>query len=44
MIISVFSHSDMCRDNADCEYFFSMDADVVLKNEDTLKKLIELNK
>ncbi|KAM9475695.1 procollagen-lysine,2-oxoglutarate 5-dioxygenase 1 [Clarias gariepinus] len=35
---------DMCRDDADCEYFFSMDADVVLKNEDTLKILIELNK
>ncbi|GAA6099772.1 procollagen-lysine,2-oxoglutarate 5-dioxygenase 1 isoform X3, partial [Tachysurus ichikawai] len=28
----------------ECEYFFSMDADVVLKNEDMLKILIELNK
>ncbi|XP_043103743.1 procollagen-lysine,2-oxoglutarate 5-dioxygenase 1 [Puntigrus tetrazona] len=35
---------DMCRDNIDCEYFFSIDVDVVLKNEDTLKILIELNK
>ncbi|XP_046726464.1 procollagen-lysine,2-oxoglutarate 5-dioxygenase 1 isoform X2 [Silurus meridionalis] len=35
---------DMCRDDPDCEYFFSMEADVVLKNEDALKILIELNK
>uniref|UniRef100_A0A8C2H5W1 Procollagen-lysine,2-oxoglutarate 5-dioxygenase 1 n=1 Tax=Cyprinus carpio TaxID=7962 RepID=A0A8C2H5W1_CYPCA len=35
---------DMCRDNIDCEYFFSIDVDVVLKNEDTLRILIELNK
>ncbi|KAI2661265.1 Procollagen-lysine,2-oxoglutarate 5-dioxygenase 1 [Labeo rohita] len=35
---------DMCRDDIDCEYFFSIDVDVVLKNEDTLKILIELNK
>ncbi|XP_060737830.1 procollagen-lysine,2-oxoglutarate 5-dioxygenase 1 isoform X2 [Tachysurus vachellii] len=35
---------DMCRDDIECEYFFSMDADVVLKNEDMLKILIELNK
>uniref|UniRef100_A0A671NRZ6 Procollagen-lysine,2-oxoglutarate 5-dioxygenase 1 n=1 Tax=Sinocyclocheilus anshuiensis TaxID=1608454 RepID=A0A671NRZ6_9TELE len=35
---------DMCRDNIDCEYFFSVDVDVVLKNEDTLRILIELNK
>ncbi len=34
----------MCRDNIDCEYFFSVDVDVVLKNEDTLRILIELNK
>lgn len=36
--------SDMCRDDMDCDYFFSLDADVVLKNEETLKILIELNK
>ncbi|XP_058246085.1 procollagen-lysine,2-oxoglutarate 5-dioxygenase 1 isoform X2 [Hemibagrus wyckioides] len=35
---------DMCRDDSDCEYFFSMDGDVVMKNEDVLKILIELNK
>ncbi|XP_026126362.1 procollagen-lysine,2-oxoglutarate 5-dioxygenase 1-like isoform X1 [Carassius auratus] len=35
---------DMCRDNIDCEYFFSIDVDVVLKNEDALRILIELNK
>ncbi|XP_066500754.1 procollagen-lysine,2-oxoglutarate 5-dioxygenase 1 isoform X2 [Hoplias malabaricus] len=35
---------DMCRDDIDCEYFFSVDVDVVLKNADTLKILIELNK
>ncbi|XP_051757842.1 procollagen-lysine,2-oxoglutarate 5-dioxygenase 1 [Ctenopharyngodon idella] len=35
---------DMCREDIDCEYFFSIDVDVVLKNEDTLKILIELNK
>ncbi|XP_042586226.1 procollagen-lysine,2-oxoglutarate 5-dioxygenase 1 isoform X1 [Cyprinus carpio] len=35
---------EMCRDNIDCEYFFSIDVDVVLKNEDTLRILIELNK
>ncbi|XP_062854583.1 procollagen-lysine,2-oxoglutarate 5-dioxygenase 1 [Trichomycterus rosablanca] len=35
---------DMCRDDLDCEYFFSLDADVVLKNEETLKILIEVNK
>uniref|UniRef100_A0A671T4A3 Procollagen-lysine,2-oxoglutarate 5-dioxygenase 1 n=1 Tax=Sinocyclocheilus anshuiensis TaxID=1608454 RepID=A0A671T4A3_9TELE len=35
---------DMCRDDIDCEYFFSIDVDVVLKNEDMLRILIELNK
>lgn len=35
---------DMCRDDIDCEYFFSIDVDVVLKNEDTLRILIEHNK
>uniref|UniRef100_A0A9J8AMX4 Procollagen-lysine,2-oxoglutarate 5-dioxygenase 1 n=2 Tax=Cyprinus carpio TaxID=7962 RepID=A0A9J8AMX4_CYPCA len=32
------------NNNIDCEYFFSIDVDVVLKNEDTLRILIELNK
>ncbi|KAM6983204.1 procollagen-lysine,2-oxoglutarate 5-dioxygenase 1 isoform 2-T2 [Tautogolabrus adspersus] len=34
---------DMCRKNEDCDYFFSLDVEVVLKNEDTLKILIEQN-
>lgn len=34
---------DMCRKDKDCEYFFSMDIEVVLKNENTLKILIEQN-
>ncbi|XP_048097557.1 procollagen-lysine,2-oxoglutarate 5-dioxygenase 1 isoform X1 [Alosa alosa] len=33
-----------CREDIDCEYFFSVDIEVVLKNEDTLRTLIELNK
>ncbi|TRY99442.1 hypothetical protein DNTS_022991 [Danionella cerebrum] len=35
---------DTCRDDIDCEFFFSIDVDVVIKNEDTLGILIELNK
>ncbi|XP_030640838.1 procollagen-lysine,2-oxoglutarate 5-dioxygenase 1 [Chanos chanos] len=35
---------DMCRQDTDCEYFFSVDIDVVLKNEDVLRILIEQNK
>ncbi|KAI4877448.1 hypothetical protein NFI96_034587 [Prochilodus magdalenae] len=35
---------DMCRDDIDCEYFFSVDVEVVLKNDNTLKILIEQNK
>lgn len=34
---------DMCRKDEDCEYFFTLDIEVVLKNENTLKTLIELN-
>ncbi|XP_024915017.1 procollagen-lysine,2-oxoglutarate 5-dioxygenase 1 isoform X1 [Cynoglossus semilaevis] len=34
---------DMCRKDHDCEYFFSIDIEVVLKNENTLKILIEQN-
>lgn len=44
VFVVFFPHSDMCRDDTDCDYFFNLDADVVLKNEDTLKILIELNK
>lgn len=35
--------SDMCRKDKDCEYFFSIDVEVVLKNENTLKILLEQN-
>lgn len=35
--------SDMCRKDKDCEYFFSIDIEVVLKEENTLKILIEQN-
>ncbi|CAJ1055230.1 procollagen-lysine%2C2-oxoglutarate 5-dioxygenase 1 [Xyrichtys novacula] len=34
---------DMCRQDKECDYFFSMDIEVVLKNEDALKILIEQN-
>ncbi|KAM9343000.1 procollagen-lysine,2-oxoglutarate 5-dioxygenase 1 isoform 1-T1 [Pholidichthys leucotaenia] len=34
---------DMCRQDEDCDYFFSLDIEVVLKNENTLKILIEQN-
>lgn len=33
----------MCRQDQSCDYFFSVDVDVVLKNESTLKILIEHN-
>ncbi|XP_053136660.1 procollagen-lysine,2-oxoglutarate 5-dioxygenase 1 [Hemicordylus capensis] len=35
---------DLCRQDADCEYYFSLDAEVVLQNPDTLRFLIERNK
>uniref|UniRef100_A0A8C5HX62 Procollagen-lysine,2-oxoglutarate 5-dioxygenase 1 n=1 Tax=Gouania willdenowi TaxID=441366 RepID=A0A8C5HX62_GOUWI len=34
---------DMCRNNEDCDYLFSLDIEVVIKNEDILKILIEYN-
>uniref|UniRef100_A0AAX7SR57 PLOD1-3-like GT domain-containing protein n=1 Tax=Astatotilapia calliptera TaxID=8154 RepID=A0AAX7SR57_ASTCA len=34
---------DLCRRDQDCDYFFSLDIEVVLKNKDTLKILIEQN-
>ncbi|XP_049920578.1 procollagen-lysine,2-oxoglutarate 5-dioxygenase 1 [Epinephelus moara] len=34
---------DMCRKDQDCDYFFMLDIEVVLKNENTLKILIEQN-
>nr|XP_008165440.1 procollagen-lysine,2-oxoglutarate 5-dioxygenase 1 [Chrysemys picta bellii] len=35
---------DLCRQNPDCEYYFSLDAEVVLKNSKVLRILIEQNK
>ncbi|XP_037553007.1 procollagen-lysine,2-oxoglutarate 5-dioxygenase 1, partial [Nematolebias whitei] len=34
---------DLCRKDKDCEFFFNLDVEVVLKNEDTLKILIRQN-
>ncbi|KAG7519032.1 procollagen-lysine,2-oxoglutarate 5-dioxygenase 1 isoform X1 [Solea senegalensis] len=34
---------DMCRKDEDCDYFFSLDIEVVLKNDNVLKILIEQN-
>ncbi|XP_061829196.2 procollagen-lysine,2-oxoglutarate 5-dioxygenase 1 isoform X2 [Nerophis lumbriciformis] len=34
---------DMCRTQKDCDYFFNLDIEVVLKNENTLKTLMEQN-
>ncbi|CAF94612.1 unnamed protein product, partial [Tetraodon nigroviridis] len=34
---------DMCRQDQSCDYFFSVDVDVVLKNQSTLRTLIEHN-
>lgn len=41
--VCFLSFSDMCRQDQNCDYFFSVDIDVVLKNENTLKILIEQN-
>ncbi|XP_069040125.1 procollagen-lysine,2-oxoglutarate 5-dioxygenase 1 isoform X1 [Lepisosteus oculatus] len=35
---------DVCRQDTDCEYYFSVDVEVVVKNANTLKILIEQNK
>ncbi|XP_062988217.1 procollagen-lysine,2-oxoglutarate 5-dioxygenase 2 isoform X2 [Elgaria multicarinata webbii] len=35
---------DICRQNKECDYYFSIDADVVLMNPKTLKLLIEQNR
>uniref|UniRef100_A0A1A8NET4 Procollagen-lysine,2-oxoglutarate 5-dioxygenase 1 n=2 Tax=Nothobranchius TaxID=28779 RepID=A0A1A8NET4_9TELE len=34
---------DLCRKDKDCDYFFNLDIEVVLQNENTLKILIEQN-
>ncbi len=41
--VSFLLFSDMCRKDEDCDYYFSVDIEVVLKNENTLKILIEQN-
>ncbi|KQL59725.1 hypothetical protein AAES_18847 [Amazona aestiva] len=35
---------DLCRKDPGCEYYFSLDAEIVLKNTETLRILIEQNK
>ncbi|XP_072012542.1 procollagen-lysine,2-oxoglutarate 5-dioxygenase 1 [Engystomops pustulosus] len=35
---------DICRQNPECEYYFSIDVQVVLKNSSVLRTLIEQNK
>ncbi|XP_068199821.1 procollagen-lysine,2-oxoglutarate 5-dioxygenase 2 isoform X2 [Antennarius striatus] len=35
---------DLCRQNAKCDYYFSIDSDVMLTNRQTLKLLIEQNR
>ncbi|KAK1157360.1 procollagen-lysine,2-oxoglutarate 5-dioxygenase 1-like isoform X2 [Acipenser oxyrinchus oxyrinchus] len=35
---------DLCRQDAECDYYFSVDVEVVLKNADVLKILIEQNR
>ncbi|NWU45524.1 PLOD1 dioxygenase, partial [Hylia prasina] len=35
---------DLCRKDPDCDYYFNLDAEVVLKNTETLRLLIEQNK
>uniref|UniRef100_A0A3B5KVN4 Procollagen-lysine,2-oxoglutarate 5-dioxygenase 1 n=1 Tax=Xiphophorus couchianus TaxID=32473 RepID=A0A3B5KVN4_9TELE len=40
---SALSCSDMCRKDKECDYFFNLDIEVVLKNENTLKILIKQN-
>lgn len=40
----VFSSRDSCRQNPECEFYFSLDADAVLTNPETLRVLIEQNR
>uniref|UniRef100_A0A8C6WI59 procollagen-lysine 5-dioxygenase n=1 Tax=Neogobius melanostomus TaxID=47308 RepID=A0A8C6WI59_9GOBI len=35
---------DLCRQDSSCDYYFSMDSDVMLTNRQTLKMLIEQNR
>ncbi|XP_075462634.1 procollagen-lysine,2-oxoglutarate 5-dioxygenase 1 [Ascaphus truei] len=38
------SAMDLCRQNQECEYYFSLDAHVVLRNSSALRTFIEQNK
>lgn len=38
------SHSDLCRQDQTCTYYFSVDADVALTEPNSLRLLIEQNK
>lgn len=40
----VFPSRDSCRQNPECEFYFSLDADAVLTNPETLRILIEQNR
>jgi len=45
MWLFLFSgYRDLCRKDPDCDYYFSLDAEIVLKNTETLRILIEQNK
>lgn len=35
---------DLCRKDTTCDYYFSIDSDVMLTNRQTLKLLIEQNR
>lgn len=35
---------DLCRKDATCDYYFSIDSDVMLTNRQTVKLLIEQNR
>uniref|UniRef100_A0A8C5NFC9 Procollagen-lysine,2-oxoglutarate 5-dioxygenase 1 n=1 Tax=Gouania willdenowi TaxID=441366 RepID=A0A8C5NFC9_GOUWI len=43
VVVTTYASNDMCRNNEDCDYLFSLDIEVVIKNEDILKILIEYN-
>lgn len=40
----VYFFRDLCRKDASCGYYFSIDSDVMLTNRQTLKLLIEQNR
>ncbi|CAB1345676.1 unnamed protein product, partial [Coregonus sp. 'balchen'] len=42
--IRLFIHNNACKKDSQCDYYFSIDADVVIVNPDVLRILIEENK